>query len=47
MWNLWQAGRSTYISIDILASVPDPGAMAAASWYKAAASAVKKYHQTS
>lgn len=42
-----QAGRSTYISIDILASVPDPGAMAAASWYKAAASAVKKYHQTS
>ncbi|KAK6925471.1 DhaL domain [Dillenia turbinata] len=36
-----QAGRSTYVPGDILASVPDPGAMAAASWYKAAASAVK------
>ncbi|XP_074304700.1 putative 3,4-dihydroxy-2-butanone kinase [Silene latifolia] len=35
------AGRSTYISSDILASVPDPGAMAAAAWYKAAAIAVK------
>ncbi|KAK6153886.1 hypothetical protein DH2020_013525 [Rehmannia glutinosa] len=29
-------GRSSYVSADILASVPDPGAMAAASWYKAA-----------
>ncbi|XP_048443926.1 putative 3,4-dihydroxy-2-butanone kinase isoform X2 [Pyrus x bretschneideri] len=36
-----QAGRSSYISGDILASVPDPGAMAAASWYRAAALAVK------
>ncbi|KAK6921382.1 DhaL domain [Dillenia turbinata] len=36
-----QAGRSTYVSGDILASVPDPGAMAAASWYQAAALAVK------
>ncbi|KAK9714305.1 hypothetical protein RND81_06G085200 [Saponaria officinalis] len=36
-----QAGRSTYISSDILASVPDPGAMAAAAWYTAAATAVK------
>ncbi|XP_071691241.1 putative 3,4-dihydroxy-2-butanone kinase [Rutidosis leptorrhynchoides] len=36
-----QAGRSTYISADILASVPDPGAMAAASWYRAAALALK------
>ncbi|KAK9925694.1 hypothetical protein M0R45_022964 [Rubus argutus] len=36
-----QAGRSSYISGEILASVPDPGAMAAASWYKAAALAVK------
>ncbi|KAG5536053.1 hypothetical protein RHGRI_023740 [Rhododendron griersonianum] len=36
-----QAGRSTYVSGEILASVPDPGAMAAASWYKAAALAVK------
>ncbi|XP_021768921.1 putative 3,4-dihydroxy-2-butanone kinase isoform X3 [Chenopodium quinoa] len=41
-----QAGRSTYISSDILASVPDPGAMAAASWYKASALAVKKLQQT-
>ncbi|KAL9224817.1 hypothetical protein vseg_000817 [Gypsophila vaccaria] len=36
-----QAGRSTYVSGDILASVPDPGAMAAAAWYRAAATAVK------
>ncbi|XP_021724778.1 putative 3,4-dihydroxy-2-butanone kinase isoform X1 [Chenopodium quinoa] len=42
-----QAGRSTYISSDILASVPDPGAMAAASWYKASALAVKKLQRTS
>ncbi|XP_075490499.1 putative 3,4-dihydroxy-2-butanone kinase [Primulina tabacum] len=40
-----QVGRSSYVSADILASVPDPGAMAAASWYRAAALAVKdKYH---
>ncbi|XP_073015364.1 putative 3,4-dihydroxy-2-butanone kinase [Primulina eburnea] len=32
-----QVGRSSYVSADILASVPDPGAMAAASWYRAAA----------
>lgn len=37
---LFQAGRSSYISPDLLASVPDPGAMAAASWYKAAAFSV-------
>ena len=36
-----QAGRSTYVSAEILAMVPDPGAMAAASWYLAAALAVK------
>ncbi|XP_060171240.1 putative 3,4-dihydroxy-2-butanone kinase isoform X2 [Lycium barbarum] len=36
------AGRSTYIPGDVLASVPDPGAMAAAAWYKAAALAVKE-----
>ncbi|KAJ9552934.1 hypothetical protein OSB04_016979 [Centaurea solstitialis] len=36
-----QAGRSTYVSADILTSVPDPGAMAAASWYRAAAVALK------
>lgn len=39
--NKMQAGRSSYVSADILATVPDPGAMAAASWYKAAALAVK------
>ncbi|KAK9106589.1 hypothetical protein Syun_022600 [Stephania yunnanensis] len=40
-----QAGRSTYVSVDILASVPDPGAMAAAAWYKAAALAVESKHK--
>ncbi|KAJ4713596.1 Dihydroxyacetone kinase [Melia azedarach] len=42
-----QAGRSTYISGDILASVPDPGAMAAATWYRAAALAVKNKYKAS
>ncbi|KAH9780632.1 triokinase/fmn cyclase [Citrus sinensis] len=42
-----QAGRSTYISPEILASVPDPGAMAAAAWYRAAALAVKDMYQAS
>lgn len=42
-----QAGRSTYISGEILASVPDPGAMAAAAWYRAAALAVKDKYQAS
>ncbi|KAG9153646.1 hypothetical protein Leryth_008575, partial [Lithospermum erythrorhizon] len=37
------AGRSTYVSPETLASVPDPGAMAAACWYKAAATAVKNH----
>ncbi|XP_076895742.1 putative 3,4-dihydroxy-2-butanone kinase isoform X2 [Bidens hawaiensis] len=37
-----QAGRSTYVSGDILKSVPDPGAIAAASWYRAAALALKQ-----
>ncbi|KAI6694253.1 hypothetical protein NL676_021963 [Syzygium grande] len=36
-----QAGRSSYVSEDLLASAPDPGAMAAAYWYRAAALAVK------
>ncbi|XP_015583579.2 putative 3,4-dihydroxy-2-butanone kinase [Ricinus communis] len=36
-----QAGRSSYISTEILALVPDPGAMAAAAWYRAAALAIK------
>ncbi|KAJ6411171.1 hypothetical protein OIU84_007850 [Salix udensis] len=40
-----QAGRSSYISSDILATVPDPGAMAAASWYRAAAMAIKNKYQ--
>ncbi|KAJ6687676.1 DIHYDROXYACETONE KINASE [Salix koriyanagi] len=41
-----QAGRSAYISSDILATVPDPGAMAAASWYRAAAMAIKNKYQS-
>lgn len=41
-----QAGRSSYVSSDVLASVPDPGAMAAASWYRAAALAIQTFHQT-
>ncbi|XP_047338057.1 putative 3,4-dihydroxy-2-butanone kinase [Impatiens glandulifera] len=41
-----QAGRSTYVPADVLATVPDPGAMAAVSWYKAAALAVKEKYQT-
>lgn len=36
-----QAGRATYVSAENQSSVPDPGAMAAASWYSAAAHAVK------
>ncbi|XP_031492842.1 putative 3,4-dihydroxy-2-butanone kinase isoform X1 [Nymphaea colorata] len=36
-----KAGRSAYVSRDILASVPDPGAMAAAAWYRAAAVAIR------
>ncbi|KAL5545123.1 hypothetical protein UlMin_008907 [Ulmus minor] len=40
-----QAGRSSYVSSEILATVPDPGAMAAASWYRAAALAVKEKYQ--
>ncbi|GAB2292740.1 hypothetical protein Dimus_026976 [Dionaea muscipula] len=42
-----KAGRSTYVSMERLASVPDPGAMAAASWYRAAALAVKQSSQPS
>ncbi|XP_039144765.1 putative 3,4-dihydroxy-2-butanone kinase isoform X1 [Dioscorea cayenensis subsp. rotundata] len=36
-----QAGRSSYITGDVLSTVPDPGAMAAATWYRAAALAVE------
>ncbi|KAM3294448.1 hypothetical protein ACQJBY_037374 [Aegilops geniculata] len=36
-----KAGRSSYISPDHLVSIPDPGAMAAAAWYQAAALSVK------
>ncbi|WOL03929.1 3,4-dihydroxy-2-butanone kinase [Canna indica] len=38
---LAQAGRSTYVAAELLSSVPDPGAMAAATWYRAAALSVK------
>ncbi|XP_061361654.1 putative 3,4-dihydroxy-2-butanone kinase isoform X1 [Gastrolobium bilobum] len=41
-----QAGRSTYVSAEILSSVPDPGAMAAASWYRAAALVVKEKYNS-
>ncbi|CAN6309583.1 unnamed protein product [Urochloa humidicola] len=36
-----QAGRSSYIAADKLASAPDPGAMAAAAWYRAVALSLK------
>ncbi|KAI0494932.1 hypothetical protein KFK09_025078 [Dendrobium nobile] len=36
-----RAGRSSYVSAEMLALVPDPGAMAVASWYRAAAVAVE------
>lgn len=42
-----QAGRSSYVSGEILGSVPDPGAMAAASWYRAAALVVNDKYQSS
>ncbi|XP_019096132.1 PREDICTED: putative 3,4-dihydroxy-2-butanone kinase isoform X2 [Camelina sativa] len=42
-----QAGRSSYVSAEIIATVPDPGAMAAAGWYCAAARAVKEQYQSS
>ncbi|XP_022137366.1 putative 3,4-dihydroxy-2-butanone kinase isoform X2 [Momordica charantia] len=35
------AGRSSYVFGEVLAAVPDPGAMAAAAWYRAAALAVR------
>lgn len=35
-----QAGRASYVSGENLLSVPDPGAMAVAAWYRAAAIAV-------
>ncbi|ONK68225.1 uncharacterized protein A4U43_C05F9000 [Asparagus officinalis] len=37
-----QAGLSSYVSPDMLASVPNPGAMAAAAWYRAAALVIEK-----
>ncbi|MQL98682.1 hypothetical protein Taro_031393 [Colocasia esculenta] len=36
-----QTGRSSYVSGDVIATVPDPGAVAAAAWYQAAAFAIK------
>ncbi|XP_004981965.1 putative 3,4-dihydroxy-2-butanone kinase isoform X2 [Setaria italica] len=36
-----QAGRSSYIAADKLALAPDPGAMAAAAWYRAVALSLK------
>jgi len=40
-----QAGRSSYVPGDILASVPDPGAKAASTWYRAVVMAVAEYYQ--
>jgi hypothetical protein len=37
----FQAGRSSYIAPEHLVWVPDPGAMAATAWYRAAALAVE------
>jgi dihydroxyacetone kinase len=34
------AGRSSYVPAQVLATVPDPGAMAAAAWLMAAATAI-------
>ncbi|MCO5589302.1 hypothetical protein L7F22_043268 [Adiantum nelumboides] len=39
-----QAGRSSYIAPEVLLTVPDPGAMAAAAWFREAATAVAEYH---
>ncbi|KAH7440301.1 hypothetical protein KP509_04G100300 [Ceratopteris richardii] len=39
-----QAGRSSYVPPEILSNVPDPGAMAAATWFREAATAVAMYH---
>ncbi|XP_078440913.1 putative 3,4-dihydroxy-2-butanone kinase [Wolffia australiana] len=36
-----QAGRSSYVSREIARTVPDPGAVAAATWYRTAALTVK------
>jgi hypothetical protein len=38
-----QAGRSSYVSAEILSTTPDPGAMAAAAWFRGAAVAVSKF----
>ncbi|KAH9330234.1 hypothetical protein KI387_002342, partial [Taxus chinensis] len=40
-----QAGRAAYVPSDILSSVPDPGAKAAAAWYGAVANAIADYFQ--
>ncbi|KAK7314696.1 hypothetical protein VNO77_33223 [Canavalia gladiata] len=41
-----QAGRSTYVSAEILSSVPDPGAMAVAAWYRAVALALNAKYKS-
>ncbi|MQL96073.1 hypothetical protein Taro_028745 [Colocasia esculenta] len=41
-----QAGRSSYVSGDVVMTVPDPGAMAAAAWYRAAALAIKNKYSS-
>ncbi|KAL1318252.1 putative 3,4-dihydroxy-2-butanone kinase isoform X2 [Arachis ipaensis] len=41
-----QAWRSTYVSSELLSTVPDPGAMAVATWYRAAALAVQQKYKS-
>ncbi|MQL96070.1 hypothetical protein Taro_028750, partial [Colocasia esculenta] len=43
---LKEAGRSSYVSGDVVMTVPDPGAMAAAAWYRAAALAIKNKYSS-
>ncbi|QHO43362.1 Pentatricopeptide repeat-containing protein [Arachis hypogaea] len=41
-----QAGRSTYVSSELLSTVPDPGAMAVATWYRVAALALQQKYKS-
>jgi dihydroxyacetone kinase len=43
---VFQAGRSSYVSPEILSTVPDPGAMAAAAWFRGAAVAVAEFYNS-
>lgn len=43
---LMQAGRTLYVSQGTQLSIPDPGAYATASWYRAAALAIKNKYKS-